>query len=154
MTDHAPSNPNAFNLPAGFTANRFPPELEAVYRHLFIALRREAEARPGLAMLRTMVAERAAMTFTRLKQFDQAERVYQPDYARAAKDLTQIVNNLLAATKGDDDDDSHVRLVASEMLRSLIEAIDSAKDDGLIDDDSRSELLQRFRQAIDRSAMA
>ena len=148
MTDPTPDSPVP-GVPAGFLANSFSPEMEQVYLRTFQALRRESEARPGLATLQSMVNERAAHTFTRLKTWDASpDPIYAPDYDRMARSFNEAVKSILASAKDDDTADVTIKLAMKDVMESLMTAVDASVEDGLLSEDDRAALLRRFSRAL------
>lgn len=149
MTDQPRPDRQPVDLPASFLAHSFPPELELVYVQIFNGLRHDSEARPGMRTLNLMTAERAAHTFTQLKSFDaQEDRVYPPDYARTAKTFSETVKNLLASVKDGDDDQALARLAATQITRSMVEAVDASVDDGLLTEDDAAAIMGKVRARL------
>jgi hypothetical protein len=150
MTDPTPTT--SHGLPAAFLANNFPEELAELYRTTFLGLRRDAEARPGMATLQAMVCERAAHGFARLKAYDASlDPIYPPDYDRASKSFAETLKSIIATAKDGDDDETTLRLVMSQILNATVDAADASVAEGLISEDDRRAFLQtvsdRLRQA-------
>lgn len=150
MTDPIPNPPPGF--PEGFTANNFTPEQEQAYLHILRSLVREAEARPGFNMLRSMIAERTAHTFTRLKAYDTEAQVYPPDYDRTSKSFAEMVNRLLAAAKDGDDDDTRIRMLARQVGEAAVRAVEVSVETGDLTDDEASAIFKRLGENM-REAM-
>lgn len=142
MTDPIPNPPPGY--PEGFTANSFTPAQEQAYLHIFRSLVREAEARPGFNMLRSMIAERTAHTFSRLKAYDTETQIYPPDYDRTSKTFSELVNRLLTAAKDGDDDDTRMQLFGRDVGEAAVRAIEVGVENGDITEDVASSLYKRL----------
>jgi hypothetical protein len=95
-------------------------------------------------MLRSMIAERTAHTFTRLKVYDTQPQVYPPDYDRTSKSFAEMVNRLLAAAKDGDDDDTRIRLLARQVSEAAVRAIEVSVENGDLTDDEASAIFKRL----------
>src|SRR5262245_9386963 len=103
MSEHSDRQTSVEELPDAMLGNQFPEDIDARYRRNFRALRRDAQARPGLASLQSMLAERAAYSHARIKAMDAATRdPYGPDYDRANQTFLKAAQQILAAAKTDE----------------------------------------------------
>ncbi|MEZ5079565.1 MAG: hypothetical protein R2878_02670 [Thermoleophilia bacterium] len=134
-------------LPVGFTTHSFDDTIAPVYLETLSRLIEDTPARPGLTTLRTLVAERAAHAFARLKQMDSEPDVYPPDYHRAQGHFASSIAQLVKVAE-ENPDTVFQSMVARGMHRAALDAIGQAHEAGDLDDDVAENLIRGIGDAL------